>query len=158
MNSAVNRKVVDRALTNLKSCLESGDVSQAQEILSAHSTPYFLTRFRERKLVNRISERSKEQLLHSLQTAAACLEPKERLAFQNYLSFSVILDVAKQNSLGILLDILRSMPKCSKADLLAMGDIVLQWFADAQSKEMNLDAGNISVAERERRLHELNGF
>lgn len=155
--ASTDRKATDRWLTKLQASLVAGDLAAVAEILSAGLTPFMVTRFRECKLILRAPIGARYAVAELLRAAGASLDPDERSAFDRYLHFSLAVDVARRQSLEKALVRLRQMPRCSKADLLVAGEAVFDWYVAKLMKGVDVYSVAASVAERERRLHDLNG-
>lgn len=152
-----NKKAIDRQLSKLQSGLEAADLSSVAEHLSEGLNSDLIARFRERKLVLKAPPITREAVAELLRAAASHLEPEEQAAFDRYLKFSLAVDMARRKSLEAVHDAFREMPRCSKADLLAAGQAVFDWYMAKLTKGVDLYSVGASVAERERRLHDLNG-
>jgi hypothetical protein len=153
-----NRQAADRRLTELQASLEAGDLTSVAEGLAAGVSQCLLTRFRERKLILRAPISARSVIAEILLRAAeGCIEIAEFESLGRYLRFSLAVDAAKRSSLEKVYAQLRRMPPCSKADLLAIGEEVFHWYATKVMKGVDLYCIGASVAERERRLHDLNG-
>ena len=138
--------------------MEAGDLVAVAEGFSAGVSPCLLTRFRERKLILRAPVGARKAVAEILLRAAGdCLESAERGTFDRYLHFSLAVDAARRRSLERVCVQLERMPHCSKADLLSIGDAVFDWYAAKVMKGVDVYSVGASVAERERRLHDLNG-
>jgi hypothetical protein len=151
------KRAIDRQLSDLRCSLEAADLSSVAAHLSGGLSPDWLGRFRERKLILKAPPSMREAVAGLLRAAAFRLEPKEQAALDEYLKFSLAVDVARRKALQGVHDGLREMPRCSKADLLAAGRVVFDWFMVKLTKGVDVRSVGASVAERERRLHDLNG-
>lgn len=152
-----NKKATDKALAKLRSRLDAGDMDAVEGILSEASISDLLTRVREQKLLLRPPIEHRSAFVGLLRVAGGRLEAKERTEFENYLEFATEVDAAKQRYIERLHASLRLMPACSKADLLAIASEVFEWCIREQVKRFDLNSVDISIAENERRLHDLNG-
>lgn len=153
----VDRKAADRWLTKVQVSLEAGDLAAVAEKLATGVNSYLLTRFRERKLILRVPIEVRTAAAEIFRAAAECLDLAERHAFDGYLRFSLTVDAARGRALERVHSQLLQMPRCSKADLLAVGEMVFDWYAAKVVKGVDVYSVGASVAERERRLHNLNG-
>jgi hypothetical protein len=157
LTASTDRKANERWLTKLQVSLETGDLSSVAESLSSGLTHLQVTRIRERKLILRAPIDARKHVAELFRVATASFESKERSAFDRYLNFSLAVDVARRQSLEKALVLLRQMPQCSKAELLEVGDAVFDWYAAKLMKGVDVFSVAASVAERERRLHDVNG-
>jgi hypothetical protein len=152
------RKAADRQLSKLQASLEAGDLIAVADGFSAGTSTSLLTRFRERKLILRAPIRARKAVAEILlRSAGVCLEPAQLGTFDRYLRFSLAVDAARRRSLERVHVQLRQMPRCSTADLLAVGEAVFDWYVAKLMKGADVYSVGASVAERERRLHDLNG-
>ncbi len=136
--------------------MEAGDLAAIQAVLKGASSDLFI-RIREQKLLFRAPLDHRDAIADLLRSGAARLAPDGRGDFDNYIEFALAIDAARTRCLERVHSALKGMPRCSISDLLAAGEEVFDWCMNKQFKEVDLYSVGASVAERERRLHDLNG-
>jgi hypothetical protein len=150
-------KAIDRQISKSHCALETADLSSVAEQLSECMSSDWFTRFRERNLILRVPLGTREPVAELLRAAASKLGPKEQAAFDRYLRFSWVVDAARRRSMEAVHAGLREMPRCSKADLLAVGQAVFDWHMVRLTRGLDIYSVGASVADRGRRLHDMNG-
>lgn len=154
---AADNKSGSRLLAKLRSALDEGDIAEVSALLSGGVNSDILVRIREQKFILRAPLHLREEVAELLRTAGRGLESAEQAEFDSYLEFALAIDAARRRCLERVHAELTRMPRCSKADLLIMGQEVLSISMARLMRGADIHAVEISVAERERRLHDLNG-
>lgn len=116
-----------------------------------------LIRIREQKLLLRAPPDQREAVADLLRSATGSLAPDLQTDFDHYLGFALAIDAARTRCIAQVHATLKGFPRCSIADLLAAGEEVFDWCMNKQFKGVDVYSVGASVAERERRLHDLNG-
>jgi len=156
VHKGTSKKQTDRVLSKLRGLLDSGNMSAVESILAQEACSDLLTRIREQKLLLRppLDQRT---AFAGLLLAASKRAARDPVEFENYIAFTIEVDTRRRECIERLVEILHHMPPCSKADLLVSAERVCDWCSKEQSKRIDLHSGGVSVAENERRLHDLNG-
>lgn len=150
-------KRIDRLLARMRGALDAGNVHEVEAVLSERMSSEFLNRVREQKLVLRAPLALRGSMVALLRSASSQLEPTEKFQFDSYLEFALTIDDERRHCLENVHALLAGMPRCSTFDLLAIAEEVFHTQMDQLARDADIYSVNISVAERERRLHDLNG-
>lgn len=150
-------KQVDRFLSELDSHCAAGDIRPLASTISQFMGTYFLTRFRERKMILRAPVKSRRDIALCLLAGAGQLEQGERDRLANYLEFSIAGDTARSQLLKEMREQIRRMGSCCASEVLGLADEIYDMAATRMAKSAFSGGPSGKVAEDERHLHDLNG-
>lgn len=152
-----DRKSTDHWITKLHSRVKSGDLSAATELLSSGLTPLQVTRICEQKIILAAPPTIQASVVQILRAASKKLDTNHIGKFNNYLDFTVAFVSEQRKAINLARENIKKIPKLSKAELLLIGEETFEWHSLKITNGINLFSADISVAEREHQLHEING-
>lgn len=152
-----DRKSTDRWINKLHNSIKSEDLPTTTELLSPGLTPLLVTRIREQKIILAAPPTTQESVIQLLRAASKKLDASDIEKFNNYLDFALTFLSKKREALIQARENIQKIPKLSKAELLLIAEETFEWHSLKITKGIDLFATDISVAEREHQLHEVNG-
>lgn len=148
---------VEQLLSELKIYLIAGDITPLQSMIPQLMGNYFLKRFRERKMILRAPVKSRRDIALCLLSCARSLEQEEYERFSNYLEFSIASDTVRRQLLKEMRGKIQRIGSCCESDILNLAHETFTSESTRIAKCLISDELSGSVAENERRIHDLNG-
>jgi hypothetical protein len=150
------RRQMGRIIASLRKALKAGDAQSFADELEKRASADLLVAIREQKLLTKAPQSLRPQVAVALKSAAKrVLRESEASQFIAYVDFIFVWERAHANASERLSVVLRVLPQMTLGQLLAVSDEVLtQLLAHLPGHP---PPKNRSVADYERRLHDLNG-
>ncbi|MFJ3111681.1 NERD domain-containing protein [Pseudomonas putida] len=152
-----DRKSIDHWIAKLHKEVKSGNLSAATELLSSGLTPLQVTKIREQKIILAAPPTAQASVVEILRAASKKLDTNDIKKLNNYLDFFLAFVSEQRKAINLAREKIKRIPKMSKAELLLIGEETFEWHSLKITTGANLFSANISVAEREHQLHEING-
>lgn len=152
-----DRKSTERWVKKLNNSIKSEDLPTTAELLSSGLTSLLVARIREQKIILAAPPTTRETVIQLLRAASENLDASEFEKFNNYLDFTLIFASKQREALTQARENIKKIPKLSKAELLLIAEETFEWHSLKITKGIDLFSTDISVAEREHQLHEING-